>query len=63
MNVLPNDYARCDGVRSKQQCKDCKRSKQLQIDKKRTDVFRTSHMQPPQAAFDDKCGFFIGDDK
>jgi hypothetical protein len=61
MTILPDNYARCEGIRSIGTCYKCLRKKQYDIDRKRTDIFRMSYIQPPKAAYENKCGFFIDD--
>lgn len=60
--MLPNDIARCHGVRSNPQCHECKRPKQLIFDREKAEKHASyTHMTPPKAAYENKCGFFIGE--
>jgi hypothetical protein len=61
MTTLPDDYARCEGIRSIGTCHNCLRKKQYDLDRKRTDIFRITYLVPPKAAYENKCGFFIED--
>jgi hypothetical protein len=59
MTTLPENYARCEGIRSVNTCHKCLRKKHYDIDRKRTGVFKISYLQPPKSAYENKCGFFI----